>query len=97
SSTENRPNLDSQAERFVDYCTARGSQVAQLVKEVGSGINDARPKFFARLEDQTIRLIVVEHQDRAIISGSVTWNPCSRRKEVLWKWSIRQRIAPKMF
>jgi predicted site-specific integrase-resolvase len=38
--------------------------VAKVVKEVGSGINDARPKLLALLADQSISLIVVEHQDR---------------------------------
>jgi len=32
---------------------------------VGSGINDARPKFLALLEDPSIDVIIVEHKDRA--------------------------------
>ena len=64
SSAEYRGNLDSQAERLVAYCTARGHQVAKVVKEVGSGVNDARPKLLALLEDPSIGLIVVEHKDR---------------------------------
>jgi predicted site-specific integrase-resolvase len=64
SSAENTGHLDSQAERLVAYCTARGYQVARVVKEVGAGINDARPKLLALLEEQSIGLIVVEHQDR---------------------------------
>jgi predicted site-specific integrase-resolvase len=64
SSAENQSNLDHQAERLVAYCVARGYQVAKVVKEVGSGINDARPKLLALLEDQSISLIVVEHKDR---------------------------------
>lgn len=64
SSAENKSNLDSQAERLVAYCTARGYQVAKVVKEVGSGINDARPKLLALLADAGIGLIVVEHKDR---------------------------------
>jgi putative resolvase len=64
SSAENKSNLDSQAERLAAYCTARGYQVAKVVKEVGSGVNDARPKLLALLEDQSIGLIIVEHKDR---------------------------------
>lgn len=64
SSAENKSNLESQAERLAAYCAARGYQVAKVVNEVGSGINDARPKLLALLEDQTINLIVVEHKDR---------------------------------
>jgi predicted site-specific integrase-resolvase len=64
SSAENKGNLDSQAERLAAYCAARGYQVAKVVKEVGSSINDARPKLLALLADQSIGLIVVEHKDR---------------------------------
>src|SRR5258707_10345275 len=64
SSAENKSNLDSQAERLAAYCAARGYQVAKVVKEVGSGVNDGRPKLLALLEDQGIGLIVVEHKDR---------------------------------
>jgi putative resolvase len=64
SSAENKNNLDSQAERLAAYCAARGYQVAKVVKEVGYGINDARPKLLALLADQSIGLIVVEHKDR---------------------------------
>jgi len=64
SSNENKSNLDRQAELLVAYCTARGYQVTKVIKETGSGINDARPKLLGLLEDQTIGLIVVEHKDR---------------------------------
>jgi len=69
SSAENTSNLDSQAERLVTYCAARGYQVAKVVKEVGSGINDSRPKFLALLADQGIGTIVVEQKDRATRFG----------------------------
>lgn len=35
-----------------------------LVKEIGSGVNDSRPKLLKLLTDPTITLIVVEHKDR---------------------------------
>jgi len=44
SATENRDNLESQARRLVDYCAAKGYQVAAVVKEIGSGVNDTRLK-----------------------------------------------------
>src|SRR5215472_14359391 len=64
SATENRPNLDSQAERLMAYCAARGYQVQRVVKEVGSGVNDQRPKLLALLSDPSVSCIVVEHKDR---------------------------------
>lgn len=65
SSSENRDNLAAQAERLVGYCMAKGYQVHQVVKEVGSGVNDSRPKFLALLADPSVTRIVVEHKDRA--------------------------------
>ena len=65
SSAENKSNLDSQADRLVQYCAAKGYLVSKVVKEIGSGVNDARPKFLALLEDASITHIVVEHKDRA--------------------------------
>jgi len=35
-----------------------------VVKEVGSGVNDARPKLLNLLEDVSTTVIVVEHKDR---------------------------------
>jgi putative resolvase len=64
SSAENTSNLDSQAERLAAYCAARGYQVAKVIKEVGSGVNDSRPQLLALLEDQGIGLIVVENKSR---------------------------------
>jgi putative resolvase len=35
-----------------------------VVKEIGSGVNDARPKLLHLLEDVSTTVIVVEHKDR---------------------------------
>lgn len=64
SSTENRQNLDRQAERVAAFCSAKGWRVAKVVKECGSGVNDQRPQFLALLADTSISAIVVEHKDR---------------------------------
>jgi predicted site-specific integrase-resolvase len=64
SEAENKSNVDSQAERLLAYCTAKGYQVSKVVKEIGSGVNDSRPKLLALLEDQSLTLIVVEQKDR---------------------------------
>jgi putative resolvase len=69
SAAENRPNLDAQAERLVAYCAAKGYQIQQVVKEVGSGVNDHRPKFLKLLADPAITTIVVEPKDRATRFG----------------------------
>lgn len=64
SSSENKDNLESQAKRLVSYCNARGYKVMKVVKEVGSGLNDSRPKLEKILLDKSIDIIVVEHKDR---------------------------------
>jgi putative resolvase len=64
SSSENKGNLESQKNRLLDYCAAKGYKVSKVVTEVGSGINDTRKQWLALLQDKTITLIVVEHKDR---------------------------------
>jgi predicted site-specific integrase-resolvase len=64
SAAENKSNLEAQAGRLQDYCAAKGWVVTQVVKEIGSGINDNRPKLLKLLTDPPVTLIVVEHKDR---------------------------------
>ena len=65
SSSENKDNLERQAERLITWCNAQGWSVSKVIKECGSGMNDQRPKFLALLADPKIGQIVVEHKDRA--------------------------------
>ncbi len=65
SSSENKQNLDTQAEQLMSWCNAQGWSVGKVVKECGSGVNDQRPKFLALLANPTISRIVVEQKDRA--------------------------------
>jgi len=64
SSPEHKENLERQVERLLQYCTVRGYQVTQVVKEIASGVNDSRPKLLALLKDRQATRIVVEHKDR---------------------------------
>ena len=64
SSSENKPNLDTQSKRVVDFCIARGWKVDEIIKECGSGINDKRPKLEKILREKRATRIVVEHKDR---------------------------------
>lgn len=64
SSSENRSNLESQANRLKDYCQAKGYQIIRVVKEIGSGVNDSRKQLIKLLESNDYNLIVVEHKDR---------------------------------
>ena len=67
SSSENKANLDSQAQRLSDYSIAKGYQIHKVLKEIGSGINDSRSKLLWLMDDvvnHPIDKIVVEHKDR---------------------------------
>ena len=64
SSSENKTNLDSQADRLLSYANAKGYQIHKIIKEVGSGLNDNRPKLYSLLADTSITKIIVEHKDR---------------------------------
>jgi len=57
--------------RVKDYASAKGYQVAKLVSELASGLNESRPKFLSLLTDASIGVIVVEHRDRATRFGLI--------------------------
>ena len=64
SSSENKNNLDSQAERISQFCNAKGWVVHNIIKECASGLNDKRPKLQKILKENKASRIIVEHKDR---------------------------------
>ena len=64
SSSKNKANLDKQATRLTQYSIAKGYQITEVVKEVGSGVNDNRKKLKKLLESDNWGTLVIEHQDR---------------------------------
>lgn len=64
SSSENKDNLNSQAERLTQFCTAKGWVVNEVVKECGSGLNDNRPKLIKIFKERKATKLVIEHKDR---------------------------------
>lgn len=64
SSSENKGNLNTQADRLVQFCEANGWTVNEIVKECASGLNDERPKLCKILKDKKATRLVVEHKDR---------------------------------
>jgi putative resolvase len=63
SSYPQKADLDRQAGRCEEFCRSRGWEVSKVIKEVASGMNDARPKLLKLLDARPQR-IVVEHKDR---------------------------------
>ncbi|MFC5198173.1 recombinase family protein, partial [Streptomyces kaempferi] len=55
---------DRQVARVVQGATGLGLPVAEVVSEVGSGLNGRRRKLHRLLSDPRAAVIVVEHRDR---------------------------------
>lgn len=66
SSPERRKtDLEYQTKRMSDFCISNGWKIDRVIKEVGSGLNDSRPKLMELFEGKrNIQRIVVEHKDR---------------------------------
>ena len=64
SSSQNKDSLERQKERLLSYCAAKGYSISKVVTEIGSGINDQRPKLLKLLSEQDFTRLVVEHKDR---------------------------------
>ncbi|WP_455359228.1 IS607 family transposase [Streptomyces sp. SYSU K21746] len=63
SSGDQREDLERQVARTVQGATSRGLAVADVVTEVGSGLNGRRRKLHRLLADPGVGTIVVEHRD----------------------------------
>lgn len=64
SSADQKADLDRQVARVVQAATGLGLPVAEVVTEVGSGLNGRRRKLHRILADPQATVIVVEHRDR---------------------------------
>jgi putative resolvase len=64
SSADQKADLDRQASRVVDGANGLGLSVAEVVTEVGSGLNGRRRRLHRVLSDPRAAVIVVEHRDR---------------------------------
>ncbi len=61
---DQRADLDRQVARLSEWAAGQGVTVAEVVTEVGSGLNGGRPKLRRLLADPRVTMIVVEHRDR---------------------------------
>jgi putative resolvase len=64
SSGDQKADLERQVARTVRGATAQAFAVADVVTEVGSGLNGSRRKLHKLLADPGVGTIVVEHRDR---------------------------------
>ncbi len=61
---DQRGELDRQVARLTAWATGQGMVVADVVREVGTGVNGKRPRLRRLLADPHATTIVVEHRDR---------------------------------
>ena len=64
SSNEMKENLLRQEKRLLEYANRNNYDVVKLVKEIGSGMNDNRPKLISLLNDNSWNVLLVENKDR---------------------------------
>lgn len=64
SSSEQKNDLQLQADRLKAFAFNLGVKDAQVVTEIGSGVNDKHRKLNKVLADPTVGTIIVEHRDR---------------------------------
>lgn len=70
ASPNNKSDLDNQAERLMNYAAAKGYKVVHIVKEIGSGINDSRPKLTRLLQFKDYGILLVEQKERLARFGT---------------------------
>ncbi|OZG53960.1 integrase [Pseudoscardovia suis] len=64
SSSDQKADLQRQADRLKAFAINLGVKDAQVVTEIGSGMNDRRRKLNRLLKDPTVTTLIVEHRDR---------------------------------
>lgn len=64
SSNEMKENLNRQNDRLIEYANNNNYTIIKSIKEIGSGMNDSRPKLISLLKDDNWNTIIVEHKDR---------------------------------
>src|SRR5262245_23009518 len=69
SSSDQRPNLDSQVARLAPFAVENKLSIEEVITEIGSAMNGKRPKLLKLLRNQAVNVIVVEHRDGLLRFG----------------------------
>ena len=64
SSSDQKNDLQRQADRLKAFAFSMGVAAPEVVTEVGSGVDDKRRTLNHLLKDPTVATIIVEHRDR---------------------------------
>jgi putative resolvase len=91
SSHDHSLDLDRQIARVTRWATQEGLAVAEVVAEVGAGLNGKRAKLRRLLADPQATTIVVEHRDRLARSALSIWQRRWPPRDAALSWSKRAR------
>jgi excisionase family DNA binding protein len=67
SSSDQRADLDRQVEYLKEYCASRGYQVVEILRDIGSGLNERRRglrRLFKLGRDKAAEVVVITYRDR---------------------------------
>jgi putative resolvase len=64
SSNDMKENLLRQQTRLEEFAAANNYNIVSSIKEIGSGMNDNRPKLIKLLSDESWNTLIIEHKDR---------------------------------
>lgn len=64
SNSDRKDNLERQADRLTNYAISNGFDINYTIKEIGSGLNDSRPKLIKLLNQSDWNVLLVENKDR---------------------------------
>jgi len=70
SSSDQKPDLDRQLARLVQFAGEQQLQVVGAVAAIGSGLNGRRPRLLKVLADGSVEVVLVEHRDRLARCGA---------------------------
>lgn len=100
SSSDQKNDLDRQISRLVQFANSQKLVVKKAVTEIGSALNGHRPKLKQLLSDPTIKIIIVEHNDRLMRFGfeflEVVLSAQGRRLIVVDKDEVKNDLVQDM-
>lgn len=64
SNHDAKDNLERQMDRITDFAIRNGYEITNSVKEIGSGLNDSRPKLSKLFDKTDWDYLIIEHKDR---------------------------------
>ena len=64
SNNDAKENLNRQLQRLTEFAISNGFVIKESVKEIGSGLNDSRPKLTKLINNNEWNYLIVENKDR---------------------------------